>query len=87
MDVREFQQLKKKVENLQSQADREQGVLERLQGQLKSEYGCSSLKQAKQLLAEREVEKDVAEQEFEAALREFKEHFGEFLGIDTEADD
>ncbi len=68
----QFRRLKREVEVAKSEADRAQGALEQLMQRLKSEYGCDTLKQAKQKLTELQQELEKAKKEFEKEMAAYE---------------
>ena len=72
MNLREFTDLKARVEQLQSLADQAEGAVALSRKRLKEECGCSSLKEAEALLAK--LERSVAKQEkdHERGVREWE---------------
>lgn len=72
MNLAEFTKLKEEVENLKRQEAKAQGALGQLQSQLKKEFGCATIKEAKKLQLKLEKELEKAEKEYEVALKEFR---------------
>jgi hypothetical protein len=77
ISVEEFDNLKRRVEKLQSERDKAAGVLEQLKEQLKKEFGLSSIKEAKALLRELEHEREEAEKQFNKDLKAFEKEWEE----------
>lgn len=69
----EYRQLKKQVDEAKSEADRAQGNLDQLMGRLKKEFGCASIKEAKQKLQELDEESNAAEKAFTKAVNAYQE--------------
>jgi hypothetical protein len=69
-------QLRKRIEQAKADSSRAAGAEEQLLKRLEEEFGCPSVEVAQSKL--NELEQDVVEQEqdFLAALAEFKERFG-----------
>jgi predicted Zn-dependent protease len=78
-DLREFTDLKHRVESLQKRADRAQGAFDQLTSQLKKEYGVTTLDEGKRLLLKLEKEEQKAEREYREALEKFLEEWGDQL--------
>jgi conjugal transfer/entry exclusion protein len=68
----EYDQLKEEVKELEEARAEARGVMRNIQQTLKQEYGVSSIKEAKQLLKDREDEETELRQEFEKRLEEFR---------------
>lgn len=77
MDPVKFLALKKKVERLKTEKDKAQGAADQLKKRLLDEFDCSTVAEAKQLLAKLERETNEAEKKFQKSYREFEEEFGE----------
>jgi len=67
-----YRRLKKDVDSAKSEAQRAKGAYEQLIIQLKNEYDCKTLKEAKALLEDLQSKKDKAEKEFDKAMREYE---------------
>lgn len=79
MQVQKFLRLKEKLEQLQTKADRSQGALDQLMERLQTEFGCPTVKKAKELLHRLEVEQQELEGQFTENLAQFEQEFGELL--------
>ena len=79
MDLREYTDLKNKVEALRRKAERAQGAYEQLLKRLKDEFGCDSLDAARALLNKTEREVKKAKERFEQAKTEFEQNWQEKL--------
>jgi len=75
----QYKQLKEKLEQKQQELSRAEGKLESLMEQMEKDFGCSSIKQAKTMLAKLEKQEEEAKQKFEEALEEFEEEWGDQL--------
>ncbi len=64
----QFRRLKQDVEDAKSEAERSRGAYDQLLHQLKEEFGCASVKDAKTLLSKLEAKAEKAEKEFQTAL-------------------
>lgn len=69
---REFKTLKQEVEDAKGEAERAKGALDQLMSQLKSEFECEDLKQAKTLLDTLTAKKEKAEREFEREMAAYQ---------------
>lgn len=79
MDVREYERIKKRVDELERESAKAVGARDQLLEQLKEEFGCKSLKDAKSLAVKMRKELDEAEQVYENELARFKEKWKEVL--------
>lgn len=77
--IKRYQEIKAKAEKLQREADRAAGIAEAKKAELKNEFGCNSLKEAKELLKQYETEEKETRAEFEKALADFEENWGDKL--------
>lgn len=68
----QYRALREEVEEAKQQAERAAGALEQLTEQLKQEYGCENIKQAKKKLAELEEQAQEAEDAFNKAYSDYK---------------
>ena len=74
-----FNKLKKKVERAERQRERAAGALEQLLIQLKKEFGCSTIEEAKKKLKELKLVRAQQEKEFAKQLKVFKRSYTDFL--------
>lgn len=81
LDLTTFQKLQNAVDEKQRQADRAQGAYDQAMAQLKTEFGCATLADAKTKLAELEKQEKAATAAYEKALAAFLAEHGEKLGI------
>jgi len=72
-NLNDYLKLKKKVELAQTEADQAEGALGEVMKQLKKDFSCSTLKEAKQKLKKLEKQKTSSKEEFEEALEKFEE--------------
>ena len=68
-----YRKLKREVDEAKTDADRAKGALDQLMTQLKNEFQCESLKEAKALLEELQEKRDKAQKKFDAALKDYKD--------------
>jgi methyl-accepting chemotaxis protein len=71
-DLQRLNKIKQQVEQMQQKADRAEGALEQLMEQLKTEFDCKSVKEAKTKLEVMKEEVEELEKKFEEALTEFE---------------
>lgn len=71
--------LKSKVDNIQREAHRAEGALQQSMTRLKTQFGCSTLKEAEALLKKRKTEVAKAQLMFESAMASFQEEWGDEL--------
>ena len=72
MDIREWETLKREIANMEKAAAESTGRLQQLKEVLKKDFGCDSIKEARQLL--RKLQKEELEHE-----KEFQKQFKRFL--------
>jgi len=77
--IKKYQELQSKVERAQGNADKAEGALSQVMERLQNEFNCSSLKQAQKKLNEMIQEEEEAKEEFETAVEEFDEEWGDKL--------
>ena len=70
-------EFKKRVELAQQKADKAEGALRQVMKQLKDKFGYSTLKAAKRKLKLMEKQEQKAKAEFEKAIEEFEEKWGD----------
>ena len=75
MNIQDFEKLKDRVDKLKQKLQRTKGSRDTLAARLKSEFGCSSLKDAKTKLAELKREVTTLKQEKEQKLSDFAEQW------------
>lgn len=73
MSIERLGKLRKKVDALQRDSDRAQGVLDQTLKQLREEFGCDSIEEGEKLLKKLEKKEASARAAFEEALAEFEE--------------
>ena len=69
----DYLSLKQRVESLQADVSRSEGALEQLLQQLKREFGCKSLKDAKRLLQKLTSELEQLDSDNKVELEAFEE--------------
>ena len=67
-----YRQLKRKVDEAKNQAAKAQGALDSLLTQLKEEFECSSLKEARAKLEGLEEARDEAQARYEKEFRDYE---------------
>jgi len=80
-----FSELKREVKDATREAERAQGALDETIKQLKDEFDCSSLKEAKALLGKLEKKANAAEDDFETALAEYEAEWNSHDDLELEA--
>lgn len=68
----EYKDLKRQVDNAKAEAQRAKGALDQQMTQLQNDFDCSSLKEAKTLLAELEDKRDKAADKFNKLAKEYE---------------
>ena len=76
-DLKEYVDLKKRVEQAQQNVDRSKGALEQLIKQLKVDFECPTLEDAEKKLKIWEKQKKDVGQEFNKKVKEFEEKYPE----------
>jgi uncharacterized protein YecE (DUF72 family) len=70
-----FNNLKKKAELAQREADKAQGALDQILFQLSEEFNCDNLEDAEKLCEKLAKEEEKAKANFNKALADFKEKY------------
>ena len=78
-NARRFSKILERTRNLQTEVDQAKGQLKMLMEELQEKFGCSSVKEAKQLLVKLRKDEENAEQEYTEALNEYEETWSEQL--------
>jgi SOS-response transcriptional repressor LexA len=79
MDLREFEQIKAKVEKTKKELAKAEGVLSEHMRRLKDEFGCSSVEEAEKKLEQLQNKKVVLEEKYTKRLKKFKADWSEKL--------
>lgn len=74
--------LKERVEELKSSVDQSKGALRQLHQELKEKHGCETLEEAELKLNRLRKKEKKAAQEFDAAVEDFEQKWGELLQED-----
>ena len=77
--TRRYEDLKEKSESLQRHIDQAKGALSVQMTQLKTNFKCADIPAAEKLLAKLEKDEKKAQAEFEEAVGNFEEAWGEVL--------
>jgi len=77
--LEKFQELKRRADKLQQQKNKAEGALENQLAQLKKDFGCDSIEEARKMLRSSQRAAVKAQAEFEEALREFEDEWGDKL--------
>ena len=67
-----YRKLKRDVDTAKAESDRAKGALDQLTKQLRDEFECTDLKEAKELLEELEAKKNKAQEKFEDTLKDYE---------------
>lgn len=70
-----LQGLKRRIEQITSEANKAKGALEVVMGRLDKEFGCKSIEEAEDKLKELTSQADKLSQQFERELRAFEEKY------------
>lgn len=65
--------LKKKVESAQQEADQAEGAEKEVMKQIKDEFGCGTLNDAKRTLRQRRKQEADSKEKFDSAFEQFEE--------------
>ena len=85
IDVKEYERLRSRVNNLKEQAAQARGAREQILKNLKS-LGCDSKEDAEAQIKRLTKKKKRLERDFNEALEKFKEQWGELLDGDSDED-
>ena len=69
--------LKKRVETAQQEADKAEGALSEVMKQLKRDFDCDTLNEAKRKLKQLKKKEESSKKDFDAALEEFEEKWSD----------
>jgi hypothetical protein len=75
MELKDYLQLKKKVDKYQRELDQSKGELKQLMATLLEQYGCKTIKEAKRLLKKLRRREHAAETKFKAGLKRFEQRW------------
>lgn len=67
--------LEEEVEEMRKKAERAKGALDQLMAQLQQDFNCSTVKEAKVLLAKLQKKREETEREFEAAMKDYEKRW------------
>ncbi len=79
MEAETYNQLKRAVENRKAEYDREQGAYRQVMSQLKEEFGCKTLEEARLLLKRKQTKLDRKTKDFEHDLKRFVRKYKDVL--------
>lgn len=79
MNLKQYQQLKDRVDTLRQNVARAEGVRDELLKRLRREYGCETVEEAEQLHLRLASEAEEAEGRFQQQLAQFNEEWGDLL--------
>lgn len=65
--------LKKRVEAAQQESDKAEGALGEVMNQIKDEFGCNTLNEAKRKLKQLRKQEEASKKDFDDALEKFEE--------------
>ncbi len=85
-DLKEYEELVALQDRARREADKAQGRADQLLSELKREYGCRTLAEAEQRLAEMAEEERRLERAYVKELKAFKALYGDKLGDPTDAE-
>jgi len=73
----EYLRLKEKVESAQQEADQAEGAEKEVMKQIKGEFGCSTLNDAKRMLKQKRKQEADSKEKFDAAFERFEEDWSD----------
>ena len=79
LNLQKYKALKDKAEAARREGDKAEGQAEAAYAELKTKFGCTSLKKAKELLAKMQSEQSTDEANYNRKLKAFEEEFGAVL--------
>lgn len=79
IDIDQYRQLKRKVDEARSTYERANGALSQLMEKLKEDFNCESIDEANELLQKKIKMRDSAEKEFQQALDQFNTKWADKL--------
>ena len=82
--IERYEQLKAKVDKLRRKADNAQGALDHQLKQLKTNFNCDSINDAKKLLKKLQQESTKTSNDFAAKLDAFEKTWGSILDDENE---
>lgn len=75
MNIKQYEQLRERVERFQRDADRAQGTVDQLYRDLQERFDCKTKKAARRLIADLKVDLEQEDAKFKKALSEFNEEY------------
>lgn len=81
LDLKAYTKLKTAVDEKQKEAERASGAFEQAMKQLKADFDCDNVDEAKELLAKLERKEAAAEADFATKLKEFQKEFGHIINV------
>lgn len=84
MEIKRYQQLKNKLDNLQREVNRADGALDQTLLTLKTEFNCATLEEGEKKKSELQTKARKAEKKFNSLLNQFEEQWGDVLDFDGE---
>ncbi len=79
IDLKQYEKLRRKADDLKREVDKAEGALEQLMGGLDNEFGCKTLSQAQKMLKKLSSDEAKASEKYESDLAEFEKEWGEVL--------
>lgn len=84
IDVDEFQELKSTVDRMQKESDKAEGALQQLKKQMKDEFDCPTIKDAKQLVSELDQQEKQTTKQYQSELVKFKESIKQHIQVNDD---
>jgi C4-type Zn-finger protein len=82
INLHEYQQLKSSLDRMQKESDRAEGALQQLKKQMKDEFGCSTIKEAKALVSDLDQQEKTTSKQYEQELLKVKEMLEPHINVD-----
>jgi hypothetical protein len=79
MDIQRYDRLKRRVEQLEREQAKAEGMLEQVMSQLEEKYGCKTIRQAEKLAIKLAEEAEQVEDEYHEALEKFETQWAQLL--------
>lgn len=79
MDIKRFETIKGRIEQLQREQAKAEGVLDQLLEEMRTKYGCKDIRHAEKILVKKTQEADEAEEQYQEALSRFEKEWGHLL--------
>ncbi len=79
IDLRRYEKLRRQADTLKSEVDQAKGAIKQLMERLEQEFDCSTIAEARKLLAELSKQETSTIEEYQSALADFEDELGDRL--------